>query len=154
MDKHYCTTGTYFRHSMSQIPCHSMLRTNIQVPQKKQQENLNASRSLIELSLYQRKQNGSNKFLPSRSAPSSTSPITSDPAVESSWYRESVLMPNALFTIPCVGLLLEEEKVRTLVSWQHLSYHITLWNTEHYRTLKSKLWEYILPVHHRLTQGN
>lgn len=42
--------------------------------------------------------------LPSRSAPSSTSPMTSEPAVDSSWYRESVLMPKALFTIPWVGL--------------------------------------------------
>lgn len=84
---------------------HAFLKKrNIKV--MKEKENLNVSRSLI----WSHCTRENNKVLPSRSAPSSTSPMTSDPAVESSWYRESVLMPNALFTIPCVGLLLEAKK--------------------------------------------
>lgn len=47
---------------------------------------------------------------PSRSAPSSTSPIRSVPADESSSNREFVLRSNAMFSMPLVGVLIFKTK--------------------------------------------
>lgn len=46
-------------------------------------------------------------FLPSKSAPSSTSPIRPEPADDSSSKSDSVLRSNALFSMPLVGVLLK-----------------------------------------------
>lgn len=51
--------GAYFSHSVSQIPCHFL---KVKHPSSEKRVNLNASRSLTELSLLQRKQNSPNKF--------------------------------------------------------------------------------------------
>lgn len=45
------------------------------------------------------------KYSPSKSAPSSTSPIRPEPAEDSSSKSDSVLRSNALFSMPLVGVL-------------------------------------------------
>lgn len=50
---------------------------------------------------------GSSFYSPSRSAPSSTSPMSPVPADDSSSNRESVLRSNAMFSMPLVGVLEE-----------------------------------------------
>lgn len=55
---------------------------------------------------------------PSRSAPSSTSPMSPVPADDSSSNRESVLRSNAMFSIPLVGVLEERGAQETM--WCYL----------------------------------
>lgn len=56
-----------------------------------------------------------NYYLPSRSAPSSTSPMRSVPAEDSSSNRESVLRSKAMFSIPLVGVLRKNIQVTNTV---------------------------------------
>lgn len=64
--------------------------------------------------LFQHRSNvfrGSGDFYsPSRSAPSSTSPMSPVPADDSSSNRESVLRSNAMFSMPLVGVLEEWQR--------------------------------------------
>lgn len=50
-------------------------------------------------------------YTPSRSAPSSTSPMSPVPADDSSSNRESVLRSNAMFSMPLVGVLKQEKEL-------------------------------------------
>lgn len=49
-------------------------------------------------------------YTPSRSAPSSTSPMSPVPADDSSSNRESVLRSNAMFSMPFMGVLKQEKE--------------------------------------------
>lgn len=53
---------------------------------------------------------GDRYYTPSRSAPSSTSPMSPVPADDSSSNRESVLRSNAMFSMPLEGVLKRKEE--------------------------------------------
>lgn len=53
---------------------------------------------------------GDRCYTPSRSAPSSTSPMSPVPADDSSSNRESMLRSNAMFSMPLVGVLKGEKE--------------------------------------------